>query len=166
MPYSLDELAKDIKSIFAGLRPLAAPEKNEKATKEISRHHKVTVSTSGLISILGGKWTTYRKMAEDTVNTARSVAGLQDRECITHNLTIHGYDYSSNWKNPIHFYGTDIEKIKPSFEEVEEKNETSLQNQKDKDIKQKKKIIKKLNSSHAILTVSYTHLTLPTNREV
>ena len=102
---------KDIKSVFAGLRPLAAPENNEKATKEISRHHKVTVSTSGLISILGGKWTTYRKMAEDTVNTARSVAGLQERECITHNLTIHGYDYSSNWENPIHFYGTDIEKI-------------------------------------------------------
>ena len=44
-----------------------------------------------------------------------------------------------------------IEKFKPSFEEVEEKNEPSLQNQKDKDIKQKKKIIKKLNSSHAIL---------------
>ena len=102
---------KDIKSVFAGLRPLAAPENNEKATKEISRHHKVTVSTSGLISVLGGKWTTYRKMAEDTVNTARSVAGLQERECITHNLTIHGYDYSSNWENPIHFYGTDIEKI-------------------------------------------------------
>ena len=102
---------KDIKSVFAGLRPLAAPENNEKASKEISRHHKVTVSTSGLISILGGKWTTYRKMAEDTVNTARSVAGLQERECITHNLTIHGYDYSSNWENPIHFYGTDIEKI-------------------------------------------------------
>jgi glycerol-3-phosphate dehydrogenase len=102
---------KDIKSVFAGLRPLAATENNEKATKEISRHHKVTVSTSGLISILGGKWTTYRKMAEDTVNTARTVAGLQERQCITHNLTIHGYDYSSNWKNPIHFYGTDIEKI-------------------------------------------------------
>ncbi|MAR43665.1 MAG: FAD-dependent oxidoreductase [Flavobacteriaceae bacterium] len=102
---------KDIKSVFAGLRPLAATENNEKATKEISRHHKVTVSTSGLISIVGGKWTTYRKMAEDTVNTARSVAGLHERECITHNLTIHGYDYSSNWKNPIHFYGTDIEKI-------------------------------------------------------
>ena len=102
---------KDIKSVFAGLRPLAAPENNEKASKEISRHHKVTVSTSGLVSILGGKWTTYRKMAEDTVNTARSVAGLQERECITHNLTIHGYDYSSNWENPIHFYGTDIEKI-------------------------------------------------------
>ena len=44
-----------------------------------------------------------------------------------------------------------IEKIKPSFEEVEEKNESSLQNQKDKDIKQKRKTIKKLNSSHAIL---------------
>ncbi len=52
---------KDIKSVFAGLRPLAADTNNSTETKEVSRHHKVTVSTSGLISILGGKWTTYRK---------------------------------------------------------------------------------------------------------
>ena len=102
---------KRYKKCFRRSKTLSGTRNNEKATKEISRHHKVTVSTSGLISILGGKWTTYRKMAEDTVNTARSVAGLQERECITHNLTIHGYDYSSNWENPIHFYGTDIEKI-------------------------------------------------------
>ena len=49
---------KDIKSVFAGLRPLAVETNDSKETKEVSRHHKITVSTSGLISILGGKWTT------------------------------------------------------------------------------------------------------------
>jgi len=101
----------DVKSIFSGLRPLAAPEDNGSATKEISRHHKVTVSTSGLVSILGGKWTTYRKMSEDLINTAQSVGGLPERACISHSLPIHGYDYNSDWSNPLHVYGTDIEKI-------------------------------------------------------
>ena len=101
----------DVKSVFAGLRPLAAPEDDSKATKEISRHHKVTVSTSGLVSILGGKWTTYRKMAEDLVNTAQSVGGLPERACITQNLPIHGYDYNANWENPMHVYGADTDKI-------------------------------------------------------
>lgn len=102
---------KDIKSVFSGLRPLAAPEENEAATKEISRHHKVTVSTTGLVSILGGKWTTYRKMSEDLINTAQSVGGLPERSCITHSLPIHGYDYNSDWNNPLHCYGTDMDKI-------------------------------------------------------
>ena len=101
----------DVKGVFSGLRPLAAPEDNGSATKEISRHHKVTVSTSGLVSILGGKWTTYRKMSEDLINTAQSVGGLPERACISHSLPIHGYDYNSDWSNPLHVYGTDIEKI-------------------------------------------------------
>ena len=54
----------DVRSIFAGLRPLAAPEGEDKKTKEISRSHKVIMSLSGLITITGGKWTTYRKMAK------------------------------------------------------------------------------------------------------
>jgi len=103
---------KDIKSVFSGLRPLAIDKENEMSTKEISRHHKVLVSASGLISVLGGKWTTYRKMAEDTINTAISVAGLPDRACITKNLPISGYDYNSDWTNPMHVYGTDIDRIK------------------------------------------------------
>lgn len=102
---------EDIKSVFSGLRPLAAPENNGSATKEISRHHKVIVSTSGLVSILGGKWTTYRKMAENIINTAQSVGGLPERGCITHNLPVHGYDYNSDWTNPLHVYGVDIDKI-------------------------------------------------------
>ena len=110
----------DVKSVFSGLRPLAAPEDNGTATKEISRHHKVTVSTSGLVSILGGKWTTYRKMAEDIINTAQSVGGLPERACITQNLPIHGYDYNSDWSDPLHVYGTDTEKIKALDEEGNE----------------------------------------------
>src|SRR5690606_11140151 len=62
----------DILSVFAGLRPLAAPENSDGATKEISRDHKLMVGTSGLITITGGKWTTYRKMAEETVDKAQS----------------------------------------------------------------------------------------------
>ena len=112
----------DVKSVFSGLRPLAAPEDNGSATKEISRHHKVTVSTSGLVSILGGKWTTYRKMSEDLINTAQSVGGLPERACITHSLPIHGYDYNSDWSNPMHVYGTDIDKINA----LDEEGNTSL----------------------------------------
>ena len=62
----------DVLCVFAGLRPLAAPKNGADGakTKEISRSHKMLVSPSGLVTITGGKWTTYRKMAEDTVNTA------------------------------------------------------------------------------------------------
>ena len=70
------------------------------------------VSESGLVSALGGKWTTYRKMSEDIINTAIPIAGLPERNCITQNLPIHGFDFNSNWSDPLHVYGTDIEKIK------------------------------------------------------
>src|SRR5690606_39354759 len=68
---------KDILSIFAGLRPLAAPAKSDGSTKEISRDHKLIAGASGLITITGGKWTTYRKMAEQTVDKAIAVAALE-----------------------------------------------------------------------------------------
>jgi glycerol-3-phosphate dehydrogenase len=103
---------KDVLSVFSGLRPLAASEDHSESTKEVSRHHKVIVSTSGLVSILGGKWTTYRKIAEDTINTAIAVGGLPERKCNTELLPIHGFDYASNWDDPMHVYGTDAEKIR------------------------------------------------------
>jgi glycerol-3-phosphate dehydrogenase len=78
-------------SVFAGLRPLAKPEEDNKATKEISRGHKIIISVSGLITIIGGKWTTYRKMAEDTIDKAIMLGGLPERECITKHLPIHGF---------------------------------------------------------------------------
>ena len=102
---------KDIKSVFAGLRPLAVETNDSKETKEVSRHHKITVSTSGLISILGGKWTTYRKIGEDAVNTAIHVGGLKEKKSTTQNLPIHGYDINVNWNDHMHVYGSDIKKI-------------------------------------------------------
>ena len=59
---------EDILSTFAGLRPLAAPKREGKKSKEISRSHKVVISKAGLVSVLGGKWTTFRKMGEDTID--------------------------------------------------------------------------------------------------
>lgn len=81
----------DVLSVFAGLRPLAAPDKDTGATKEISRSHKLIVNASGLITITGGKWTTYRKMAEDTIDKAIEVAALPAKICVTKYLKIHGY---------------------------------------------------------------------------
>ena len=81
---------KDVLSLFAGLRPLAAPEGDTSKTKEISRSHKLIVSKSGLVTITGGKWTTYRRMAEDTVDKAIQTGGLKPQPCFTKNLPIHG----------------------------------------------------------------------------
>ena len=110
-----DPTRKDVLSIFAGLRPLAAPEEGkdgeEAKTKEISRSHKLIVSLSGLVTITGGKWTTYRKMAEDTIDKASMVAGLEERKCVTENMPIHGYVKKSNYKDYMYIYGSDRMKL-------------------------------------------------------
>lgn len=80
----------DVLAVYAGLRPLAAPDKDVNSTKEISRSHKIYTEQSGLITITGGKWTTYRKMAEDTVNKAISIGDLRKENCQTHDLKIQG----------------------------------------------------------------------------
>lgn len=80
----------DVLSVFAGLRPLAATGGSSGKTKEISRSHKVIVSHSGLISVIGGKWTTYRKMAEDTLAETIKRGMLPFRNCETAHLKIHG----------------------------------------------------------------------------
>ncbi|MBW1892510.1 MAG: glycerol-3-phosphate dehydrogenase/oxidase [Deltaproteobacteria bacterium] len=102
-----DPQRKDVLSVFAGLRPLAAQQDNEKSTKEISRSHKLIVSLSGLVTITGGKWTTYRKMAEDTVNKATLVGGLPEKACVTRNMPIHGYVKNTRFDAPGYFYGAD-----------------------------------------------------------
>ena len=104
-------MREDVKSVFVGLRPLAALQGDSTKTKEVSRHHKVNVSTSGLISVLGGKWTTYRKMGEDTINTAAVVGGLKEKKCKTKKLLLHGYDNDAPAEDPLHVYGSDREKI-------------------------------------------------------
>ncbi len=111
----------DVLSSFAGLRPLAAPESEGKATREISRHHKVMVSVSGLISVIGGKWTTYRKMAEDAVDYAIMVGELPEKNCLTPDIKIHGFiDNSEGNLTPSAVYGSDrssMEELGSSLEE-------------------------------------------------
>ncbi len=102
----------DVRSVFAGLRPLAAPEKEGEKTKEISRSHKITISPSGLLTITGGKWTTYRKMAEDVVEKAILIGGLEEKPCVTYNMPIHGFAKVYDENDPLHYYGTDRHKIK------------------------------------------------------
>lgn len=97
----------DVLSTFAGLRPLAAPQNGEQKTKEISRSHKIIVSPSHLFTILGGKWTTYRKMGEDMVNRIEKELSWSHREPATASLPIHGYANNTDWKDPFYFYGSD-----------------------------------------------------------
>lgn len=98
---------KDVLSIFAGLRPLAAPKGNSEKTKEISRSHKIIVSSSGLITITGGKWTTYRRMAQDTINKVIALKKLPKLKCKTKDLLIHGANGIVDRSNHLYIYGTD-----------------------------------------------------------
>jgi glycerol-3-phosphate dehydrogenase len=102
---------KDVLSVFTGLRPLAMPSGSGQKTKEISRSHKLIVSASGLITITGGKWTTYRKMAEETVDKAITTGGLQKIACSTSRYKIHGYTENPA-KDWLSFYGADAESIR------------------------------------------------------
>lgn len=103
---------KDVLSVFAGLRPLAKPEGDKKATREISRGHKILISVTGLITITGGKWTTYRKMAEDAIDKAVMLGGLTERECITRHLPVHGFRMDMDpYNDPLTPYGLDKEEI-------------------------------------------------------
>jgi glycerol-3-phosphate dehydrogenase len=97
---------KDVLSVYAGLRPLAATDDSNEKTKEISRSHKIIISESGLVSVIGGKWTTYRKMAEDTLSKMMKRKMLPNKKCITANLKIHGYSTKVS-NNPLSFYGSD-----------------------------------------------------------
>lgn len=100
---------EDVLSVFAGLRPLAAPKKNAdgKKTKEISRSHKLVVSNTGLITITGGKWTTYREMAEEVVDKAGEIGNLPKQKCTTRTLRIHGYKENVDRSNNRYVYGSD-----------------------------------------------------------
>jgi len=86
-----DPKPKDVLSAFAGLRPLVKHGKTRN-TALVPRDHTIMVSAAGLVTITGGKWTTYRKMAEDTVDCAAEVAGLEKRTCNTADLRLHGAD--------------------------------------------------------------------------
>jgi glycerol-3-phosphate dehydrogenase len=80
---------EDILSVFAGVRPLVKAA-GAKSTAAISRDHTVHIDESGLMTVAGGKWTTYRKMAEDCVDQAATLGRLEERECGTRGLAVHG----------------------------------------------------------------------------
>ncbi|WP_166332119.1 glycerol-3-phosphate dehydrogenase/oxidase [Sphingobacterium chungjuense] len=102
----------DVRSTFSGLRPLAATSGNSQKTKEISRDHKLIVHESKLITITGGKWTTYRKMAEDTVNKSIQALNLPWADCKTVSLPIHGSETSkSSPEERLATYGTDAAQV-------------------------------------------------------
>src|SRR5690554_5033718 len=113
-----DPQHSDVKSVFAGIRPLVKPE-DAKNTSEISRSHHLQVSPSGLVTITGGKWTTYRKMAEDTVDRAMLVAGLDPEKARTNELRIHGWLKNSDHSDHLSVYGSDRPALLKLMEEDE-----------------------------------------------
>jgi glycerol-3-phosphate dehydrogenase len=101
----------DIRSIFTGLRPLVKSS-NTGNTSILSRDHTIVVSSGGLVTITGGKWTTYRKMAKDAVDNAAFVGKLPLKSCTTDQLKIHGWQTGTTEDDPLHGYGTDAIHIK------------------------------------------------------
>jgi glycerol-3-phosphate dehydrogenase len=99
----------DILSVFTGIRPLVKA--GNSSTAALSREHTITISKSGLLSIIGGKWTTYRKMAEDCVDQAIAVASLDDRPCVTRALPIHGSTHEVSPNAALAGYGSDAAAI-------------------------------------------------------
>jgi len=96
----------DILSAFAGIRPLVKASEGAN-TSALSRDHTIHIDRSGLLTIVGGKWTTYRKMAEDCVNHAATLGALEERPCVTRHLKIHGYHQDSGKFGDLQVYGTD-----------------------------------------------------------
>jgi len=100
----------DILSVFTGIRPLV---KNDASpnTAVLSRDHTIHISKSGLLTITGGKWTTYRKMAEDCVDHAMVLARLVERPCVTKELRVHGWLRQPEPSGALAGYGADAEPI-------------------------------------------------------
>ncbi len=96
----------DILSVFSGLRPLVTGKAS--TTSKISREHHIDVSPNGLITVAGGKWTTYRRMAEDAINFATSHGLLAKRPCVTGATKLHGATLGLETNDPyLREYGSD-----------------------------------------------------------
>lgn len=101
----------DVKSIFAGLRPLVKIP-GKKKTAVLPRDHTIWVSKGGMINISGGKWTTYRKMAQEVILKAHYVGGLAYTRCQTETMKIHGWMKKVDYNDPLHYYGSDAAAIR------------------------------------------------------
>jgi glycerol-3-phosphate dehydrogenase len=109
----------DVLSVFAGLRPLAAPKEGSKKTREISRSHKIISSPSGLLTMIGGKWTTFRKMAEDMIDKAEKINNWNQTDSPTKTLKLHAYMDEACPGDPLGYYGSDALKIRILTEDSE-----------------------------------------------
>lgn len=117
-----DPTPADVLSVFAGLRPLVGGLGSGK-TAAISRDHTLLVAPSGLVTITGGKWTTYRKMAQDTIDQAELVAGLDRQACVTEGLRLQGAlaeqtpPPTTTPEDPLAVYGSDAGQVKSLIQE-------------------------------------------------
>ncbi|MCU1291564.1 MAG: glpD 2 [Bryobacterales bacterium] len=100
----------DVLSVFTGIRPLVKATGSSN-TAALSRDHTIHIDESGLLNITGGKWTTYRHMAEDCVNHAATLGKLPERDCVTKHLNIHGFHGQSKIFGALSFYGADAPAI-------------------------------------------------------
>ena len=105
-----DPSREDVLSVFAGLRPLVTSG-NVTDTATLSRDHTIHITPSGLVTITGGKWTTYRKMAEDTIDHALVIAQLEHVPSVTMELRIHGYHKNSATFGNLAEYGSDAPEL-------------------------------------------------------
>ena len=101
----------DILSVFAGIRPLVKSA-NGSNTAALSRDHAIHIDKSGLLSITGGKWTTYRNMAQGCVDQAATLADLPERPCVTQTLKIHGHHAGAQRSGALAVYGVDASAIR------------------------------------------------------
>ncbi len=101
----------DVLSVYAGLRPLVKVG-DARSTAALSRDHTILISNSGLLTIAGGKWTTYRKMGQDTVDQAQTMAGLDERPCRTEHLQIHGWTRQQIEEPNLRVYGADAASVR------------------------------------------------------
>jgi glycerol-3-phosphate dehydrogenase len=115
----------DILSVFSGLRPLVTGK--SATTSKLSREHHIDTSPTGLITVAGGKWTTYRRMAEDTLSFAVKHGMLPDKPCVTDGVKLHGAPLAAApsaaapsaaapsaaapSSDPLFRYGTDAEEV-------------------------------------------------------
>jgi glycerol-3-phosphate dehydrogenase len=104
---------EDVTSVFAGIRPLVRAG-DSSSTSALSRGHTIRIENSGMVTVCGGKWTTYRNMAEDCVNHAATLGQLAERNCVTEHLNIHGFHPGAARFGRLEVYGSDA----PALEEL------------------------------------------------
>ena len=102
----------DVLSVYVGIRPLVKADNNSGSTASLSRDHTIRIEPSGLLTIVGGKWTTYRHMAEDCVDHAITLGKLRDEPCITKTLKVHGHLEDVDNLGGLAVYGSDAALIR------------------------------------------------------